>query len=82
MQKADQYRLRAAECLALAFRMPSAEEKNQLRHMANVWEDLAASVEASDVAAVRRQVGQPSTTNAERIRGWSDRSNPLRCKHR
>lgn len=52
MQKADEYRLRAAECLALAFRMPGPEEKDQLRDMANVWEDLAASAEASDIAAV------------------------------
>ena len=49
MKKADEYRLRAAECLALALRMPSAEERDQLRNMANIWEDLAASVETSSI---------------------------------
>ena len=47
MDRADEYRLRAAECLALALRMPGAFEKEQLRNMANIWESLADSVEVS-----------------------------------
>ena len=51
MQKADEYRLRAAECLALALNMPRRSEKEQLRNMANIWESLASEEEAGDLAS-------------------------------
>ena len=48
MKKADEYRFRAAECLALALTMPGTSEKEQLRRMASIWESLAAAEQSSD----------------------------------
>jgi hypothetical protein len=42
MEKAKEYRDHAAECLALAQKTPSDDEKTQLLRMAEVWESLAA----------------------------------------
>lgn len=47
MKKAEEYRAHAAECLALARRTPSDEEKGQLLKMAEVWETLAEHREAA-----------------------------------
>ena len=47
LKKADEYLAHAAECLALARKTPSQEEKQQLIKMAEVWRTLAATREAT-----------------------------------
>lgn len=41
MKKASEYRTHAAECRALAARMESADQRDQLLRMADHWERLA-----------------------------------------
>ena len=48
VKKAEEYRSHAAECLALARKTPTDEERVQLRKMAEVWETLAAYQEANE----------------------------------
>ena len=62
MDKADEYRLRAAECLALALRMPSAQEREQLRNMASIWDELAVSA-------------QPSSHHHDDFQSWEPQPN-------
>lgn len=42
MKKASEYRQHAEECRALAERMQSGEQRDQLLKMADTWENLAA----------------------------------------
>lgn len=42
MKKASEYRRHAEECRALAERMQSGEQRDQLLEMAETWENLAA----------------------------------------
>ena len=76
MEKADEYRLRAAECLALALTMPGRSEKDQLRGMATIWESLAASAESSEtVDALSNETLAPPISRSEAIRdGFSTTS--------
>jgi len=41
MKKASEYRLHVEECLALAAKMKTGEQREQLLKMAEVWERLA-----------------------------------------
>ena len=46
MEKVEEYRAHAAQCLSLARSTSSDDEKQQLVKMAEVWETLAAYREA------------------------------------
>lgn len=46
MEKVAEYRAHAADCLSLAQKTASDDEKKQLVKMAEVWETLAAYREA------------------------------------
>lgn len=48
MSKADEYRERAAECMALAYKTKDPADKAKLIEMAESWRRLAEQVEAQD----------------------------------
>jgi hypothetical protein len=48
MEKAYQYREHGRECRALASLMPEPENRQQLLHMAESWEQLAAERERTE----------------------------------
>jgi|SoiMethySBSTD1v2_1073268.scaffolds.fasta_scaffold1190714_3 hypothetical protein len=52
MKKAEEYKTHAAECLALARKSTTDEEKAQLRKMAEVWETLAAFRQGADATGL------------------------------
>ena len=47
MEKIEEYRTRAAQCLSLASRSSNPEEKERLKTMAEVWGTLAEYREAT-----------------------------------
>ena len=47
MKKAEEYRVRAAECLTMAHETRNSEHKSHLLKLAEAWEKLAEEREAT-----------------------------------
>jgi hypothetical protein len=60
MARADDYRRYAAECLALAQRAKTAEDRVKLAEMAHAWNEMAVKAEQSQDQSQNKSPGDDS----------------------